>query len=135
VLVIQGLQIGSLGIPVSTAPPFHHRSTSLTKWLKRAARSFCVQLLGTSPSVLGVATSTTNQCLHRMTFASSIVNGGHSPCQEESPSQSFPMHLNLPCIHHKWPLFIASELIVTPEMYEKLGQQHFDFLAAFGYYI
>ena len=35
-------------------------------------------------------------------------------------------HVNLPCIHHKWPLYTPHELIITPEVYEKLGQQHYD---------
>ena len=60
------------------------------------------------------------------------LNGGHSPHVEESPSQ---MHVNLPCIHHKWPLFTPHELIITPEVCEKLGQQHYDLLATFGCYI
>ena len=34
-------------------------------------------------------------------------------------------HVNLPCIHHKWPLFTPHELIITPEVYDKLGQQHY----------
>ena len=37
-------------------------------------------------------------------------------------------HVNLPCIHHKWPLFTPHELIITPEVYEKLDQQHYDLL-------
>ena len=77
--------------------------------------------------MLCVATSTTNQCCHIMTYVSSTVNGGHSPL-EESPSQSSIYHVNLPCIHHKWPLFTPHELIITPEVYEKLGQQHYDLL-------
>ena len=40
--------------------------------------------------------------------------------------QSNAYHVNLPCIHHKWPLFTPYELIITPEVYEKLGQQHYD---------
>ena len=37
--------------------------------------------------------------------------------------------MNLPCIHHKWPLFTPHELIITPEVYEKLGQQHYNLVA------
>ena len=64
-------------------------------------------------------------------YISSTVNGGHSPL-EESPSQcSNAYHVNLPCLHHKWPLFTPHELIITPEVYEKLGQQHYDLLYSY----
>ena len=76
--------------------------------------------------MLCVATSTTNQFCHLMTYVSSTVNGGHSPLPQSKYSNAY--HVNLPCIQHKWPLFTPHELIITPEVYEKLGQQHYDLL-------
>ena len=138
--IIMGLLIGFQGTQVCTVPPpaLHRHNNSILQWPKTTARSSSAQLLGTSPNVLGVATSTANQCRHLMSYVSSTVNGGHSPRVEESPQSKFSnayYHVNLPCINHKWPLFTPRELIITPEVYEKLGQQHYDLLATFGYYI
>lgn len=41
-------------------------------------------------------------------------------------------HVNLPCIHHKWPQFSPSDLVISQEMSLKLTQIHKDFLSAFG---
>lgn len=70
-------------------------------------------------------------CIQHREWRTFTPSGGIS----QSKFSNAYYHVNLPCIHHKWPLFTPRELIITPEVYEKLGQQHYDLLATFGYYI
>ena len=77
------------GYPSMYSSPTPTSSPQQQQWPKTTARSSCAQLLGTSPNVLGVATSTANQCRHLMTYVSSTVNGGHSPRVEDPPVKVF----------------------------------------------
>lgn len=44
-------------------------------------------------------------------------------------------HVNLPCLQKNWPSFHAVNLVIQPEVFQKLSDTYIHFLPVFGHYL
>ena len=71
-----------------------------------------------------------NLCIQHREWRSFTPSGG---TQQSRFSPSY-YHVNLLCVKRNWPLFKPQDFVITPQIFQKLRQQHLDFLSSFGYY-